>query len=113
MAEKDRMRKKDLRVKLAEEEYSGLKKRAEAVGLNLSDYVRKAVFECVIIKHEPFDIKMLANELNRIGVNINQIAKNINEHGGECDKKDMESLKKEFQDMQDKIYGSLWGNNKS
>mgnify|MGYP002510676139 CR=1 FL=1 len=109
MAEKDRMRKKELRVKLTDEEHAGMKKRAEAAGLDMSSYARKAIFECVIIKHEPFDIKMLANELNHIGININQIAKNVNEQGGKCSKSDMEALRKEFQEMRDSIYGILWG----
>lgn len=109
MAEKDRMRKKELRVKLADEEWIGLKKRAEAAGLNLSEYARKALFDCMIIKYESFDISKLANELNHIGININQIAKHINERGGEYEKKDIEKLISEFQDMQTIVYDAVWG----
>lgn len=109
MAEKDRMRKKQIHIHMADEEMEGLKKRAAAAGLNMSDYARKALFECAIIKYETFDIKALANELNHIGININQIAKHVNERGGEYDKEDMECVLYEFQKMQTAVYDAVWG----
>ena len=112
MAEKDRMRKKKIQIFLSDEEYAGLVKLVEACNMNISSYVRKVIFESLIIYHEPFDIKELANELNHIGVNINQIAKSINERGGEYDIQDMEAIRHEFQNMQDCIYNMIWGDRK-
>lgn len=112
MAEKDRMRKKKIQIFLSEEEYTGLINRVESCNMNISSYVRKAIFDSMIIVHEPFDIKTLSNELNHIGININQIAKNINEHGGEYDIQDMEAMRHEFQNMQDCIYNMIWGERK-
>lgn len=112
MAEKDRMRKKKIQIFLSDEEYVGLVKRVEASNMNISSYIRKAIFDSIIIVHEPFDIKALSNELNHIGININQIAKSINERGGEYDIQDMEAIRHEFQNMQDCVYNMIWGENK-
>ena len=109
MAEKDRIRKIQLNIRVTETEYGIAKDKASYCGLTMSDYIRKQITDGVVIKYERLDIKTLANEINKIGVNINQIAKHINEKGGEYDRQDMDSLIREFQDMQAVIYKNVWG----
>ncbi len=109
MAEKDRIRKKQLNVRLTEIEYENANAKAEYCGLTMSEYIRKQIMDGVVIKYERFDIKALANELNKIGVNINQIARWVNEKGGEYDRQDMDNLIKEFQNMQSEVYAVVWG----
>lgn len=109
MAEKNRFRTKCLRVKVCDEELEIAKRKAEYCGLTMSDFIRKQIVEGVIIKYERFDIKVLANELNKIGVNVNQIARHVNERGGEYDRQDMDNLVEEFKSMQDCVYKAIWG----
>ena len=112
MTEKDRKfraREKEIRVKVTDDELQYAKDKAAYCGMTMSDFVRKQITEGFIIKYERFDIKKLANELNKIGVNINQIAKHVNEKGGEYDRQDIDDLINEFQEMQALIYSSVWG----
>ena len=109
MTKKDRIRERQLNIRLTDSEYDNIKAKAEYCGLTISDFLRKQIRDGVIIKYDRFDIKELSNELNKIGVNINQIARHINEKGGEFDKQDMDVLVKEFQNMQAIIYGTVWG----
>ena len=71
--------------------------------------MRKQIADGVIVKYERFDIKDLANELNKIGININQIARHINERGGQYDREDMDNLITEFQNITSEIYSAIWG----
>lgn len=109
MAEKDRIRKRQLNIRLTETEYENIKAKAEYCNLSMSEYLRKQIMDGVIIKYDRVDMKTLANELNKIGVNINQIAKHINERGGDYDRQDMDSLIKEMQEMQAVVYKNIWG----
>lgn len=112
MAEKDRNirpRDKEIRIKVTESELQYAKDKAAYCGLTMSEYIRKVIFDGVIINFQGFDIKALTVELNRIGTNINQIARHVNEKGGEYDRQDMDSLISEFQDMQSAIYEKVWG----
>lgn len=109
MSEKDRLRNKKLQTRVTEKELQYAKDKASYCNLTMSDYIRKQITDGVIIKYERFDIKELANELNKIGVNINQIAKHINQNGGEYDRQDMDDLIREFQEMQEIIYTRVWG----
>lgn len=109
MAEKNRIRKHQINIRLTESEYQNAKDKAEYCGLSMSDFIRKQITDGVIVKYETFDIKELAYQLNKIGININQIARNINEKGGEYDKQDMEELKQEFENMRNEIYKIVYG----
>lgn len=109
MEEKNRIRKRQMNIRLTDIEYENVKAKAEYCNLTISDYMRKQIMDGIVIKYESFDIKALGNELNKIGVNINQIAKHVNEKGGEYDRQDMDNLIKEFQEMQAVIYEKVWG----
>lgn len=109
MAEKDRLRTKEIRVKVTENELQIAKDKASYCNLTISDYIRKQITDGVVIRYQRFDIKELSYELNKIGININQIARNVNEKGGEYDKKDLEELKQEFENMRNSIYKIVYG----
>lgn len=109
MAEKDRFRKNCLRVKVSDEELQIAKDKAEYCNLSMSDFLRKQIVDGVIIKYDRIDMKTLANEMNKIGVNINQIAKRINEKGVEYDRQDLDDLIKEFQELQALVYSTILG----
>lgn len=90
MAEKDRFRKRNIQIKLSEEEYNTIWQKSLASGLTVSDAIRTLiVFGC--IKPDGLDeksqelvdkmnalIEKSVYEINRIGNNINQIAYNTN-----------------------------------
>lgn len=109
MAEKDRKRNREIRIKVTDNELQFAKEKAEYLNMTMSDMIRNFVKEGVILKYEPFDIKELSNEINKIGVNINQIAKCVNEKGGNYDKEDMDNIKKEFQNLSDLIFNKVLG----
>ena len=77
--------------------------------MTMSDMIRKFIRDGVIIKYEPFDIKELSNEINKVGVNINQIARTINEKGGNYDKEDMDDIRREFQNLFEIIFNKVYG----
>lgn len=77
MPERHRIRKTEIRVKVTESEWKFAKDKAEYLCMTMSDMIRKFIRDGVIIKYEPFDIKELSNEINKIGVNINQIAEEL------------------------------------
>lgn len=109
MAEKDRLRNKEIRFKVTDNEKQLVMDKANYCGMSVSDYMREFVKHGAIIVFNRFNIRELTEELNKIGVNINQIAKNINTRGGIYDRQDMELLMKEFQEMQQLIYSKIWG----
>lgn len=112
MAEKDRnirIREKEIRIKVTEDELQYAKDKANYCNMTMSEYVRKIIKDGVIIKLETCDIKGLTNELNKIGTNINQIAKHVNETKGQSINEDMEILIKQFSEMQQIIYDKIYG----
>lgn len=112
MAEKDRnnrSRNFEIRVKVTENELQFAKDKANYCNMSMSNLIRKFIMDGAVIKYEPFDIKELSNELNKIGVNINQIAKCVNEKGGEYDRQDIDNLIKDYQKLQEIIYAKIWG----
>ena len=112
MAEKDRnirIRDKEIRVKVTDEELQYAKDKAECCGLTMSEYIRKVIKDGVVIKLETCDIKALTIELNKIGTNINQIAKQANETRGQSINEDMETLISQFSEMQQIIFDKVYG----
>lgn len=107
--EEGRLRKREVGVKLTDNEWQYAKDKSQYYNKSMSEMIRHFIIEGVIIKYEPFDIKELSNEINKIGVNINQIAKYVNEKGGDYDRDDMEDLIREFQRLQVEIYAKIWG----
>ena len=71
-----------LSLRLTEEEKEKIREKSEQAGMSISDYTRAILLSSKNVKRKQKinceAVKMLAYEINRIGVNINQIAKKIN-----------------------------------
>jgi len=69
-------------IRVSEEEREQLKKTAEAEGMTLSDYVRSRLTGVKPRRkpktEEVEELRKLAYEIHKIGVNINQIARAMN-----------------------------------
>ena len=109
MAEKHRIRKTEIRIKVTGNEWKIARDKADYLCMTMSDMIRKFIRDGVIIKYEPFNIKELSNEINKVGVNINQIARTINEKGGNYDKEDMDDIRREFQNLSEIIFNKVYG----
>lgn len=112
MSEKDRnirIREKEIRVKVTEEELQYAKDKANYCNMTMSEYIRNIIVKGCVIKLDTVGIKELTLELNRIGTNINQIAKVVNETQGQNIKNDMDSLVREFSEMQQVIFDRVYG----
>lgn len=99
MAEEDRLRKKQIRVHLSEEEYNLLERKCNECNMNKSDFIRQEIIcNGTIIIYQPFAIKEVCKEISAIGNNINQIARKANET--HCVKQDdVDMLRKEFDNL--------------
>lgn len=104
MAEKHRIRKREIRVRVTDEEHEVFFKKAREKNLTMSDYVRKIIMEGVIIVYQPFDMKEATRRFHEIGCNINQVAKSINERNGEYNRKDIDMVIEEIRKMQDVVH---------
>ena len=87
MAEVHRIRTKEIRVKVTEEELKIAQDKAQYVGLNVSQFIRKVIIEDNVKKlpvNEIMEVSKTINEykyeINRIGNNINQLIKTIHEN---------------------------------
>ena len=70
---------RDIRVRVSEEEYSRIKKRAEREDLSITGYVMSHYLSSE--KREMYkseEIRKILTEMGRIGTNINQIARSLN-----------------------------------
>ena len=99
MAEKKRLRDKQIKVFLLEEEYEILKAKCEELGISYSDYFRQLIMFGSVKQSSKKDSKeeqkKFMYEVNRIGGNINQIAHRVNSNRIES-KKDYEDLMMEM-----------------
>ncbi len=77
-------REKRLWIRVTEEEYNSLKQKATPAK-NLSDYMRRVLFDNTINAQDPVRVLGLLEEhiteLKHIGNNINQLAKHANQKG--------------------------------
>ena len=101
VAEKDRLRKHDIRIKVTEEEYLIAKHKAELANMYVSQFIRRAIFKTEIkVTKIPFEaISYLSDVINdnkqifwRLGSNINQIAKVIHENNDTYSKEQMRQV---------------------
>lgn len=107
--EEGRMRKKEIRVKVTDNEWEFAKDKSKYCCMSISNMIRTFIMEGVIIKYDAIGIKELSKEINKVGTNINQIARWVNEKGGEYDRQDIDNLIREFQRLQADIYARIWG----
>lgn len=71
-----RKRNKTLTIRLTEQEYEAIMKRALRSGMSMTDFLVTAAQQTQI--HVAEDTKPLVTELKRIGNNLNQITAKIN-----------------------------------
>lgn len=87
MAEKHRIRKKQIHLYVTEDEYKVLQDKSDYVGMNISQFIRNIILDDNIKKLPVDEIieasKAINNykfEINKIGNNINQLVKVIHEN---------------------------------
>lgn len=77
--EKNRLRDKQLNIRVTDYEYQLIKERMEKAGSSsLREFVVEAAINGFLINVDYSDLKSLTYEINKIGTNINQIAHKIN-----------------------------------
>lgn len=112
MEKQNRKRKVQLNFRVTENEINYIKEKAAYSELSVSEYCRKAIAECVIVKREMSDVIKVLQELNRIGNNINQIAKAIHMQGDVVTIEDYNEVRKQVEEMRyliiEKIYDSAF-----
>ena len=99
MAEKKRLRDKQIVIRLLDEEYEILKVKCDELGISYSDYFRQLILFGSVKQSTKKDSKeehkKFMYEINHIGGNINQIAHRVNSNRIES-KKDYEDLMMEM-----------------
>ncbi len=98
MGKKVRYRNKEIFIRVSPEEYDTIKEKAQLSNKNLSEYLREIAVTGVIINYEPFKIKEVCAEINRVGNNINQVTKMAHERGGVIDE-DVEELRSQYENL--------------
>ena len=112
MAEKDRnirIRDKEIRVKVSDSELQYAKEKAEYCNLTMSEYIRKMVFDGVVVKYEAMDVSELAKQLNAISQNLHHIALRIDDSMNNESDIRISDLLEEFDKMQEIIYSKVYG----
>ncbi|MFI3255354.1 MAG: plasmid mobilization relaxosome protein MobC [Eubacteriales bacterium] len=80
MADENRTRKKQLIVRVDEEEYEIIQKKMEVINAtSFSQYARRMLIFGMMIEVDLSLYRELAHEVNKVGVNVNQVAKLCNE----------------------------------
>jgi len=69
-------RDRTLKIRLSRDEEADIKYRASRAGMNVSEFIREAVHNAVVVP--PEFLRAVRREINRIGVNLNQIARALN-----------------------------------
>ena len=77
--EKNRLRDRQLNIRVTDYEYQLIKERMEKSGsCSLREFIVEAATNGFLINVDYSDLKSLTYEINKIGTNINQIAHKIN-----------------------------------
>ena len=108
MAEKDRYRTKEIRVKVFEEELYVAREKARLCGISMSEFIRKQILDgyALTLVNKELALRMI-DEFNAIGVNINQIAYMVNTNKVVLDK-DIENLKEQVAEMHQIVMNYLY-----
>lgn len=108
MAEKDRLRNKQIRIWVSENELKAAADKADNCKLNMSEFIRELISNGAVINYSPFEMKEVCNEINKIGTNINQIAHRVNEFST-ISNDDFDNLKKAYEDLFDLYVEKVMG----
>lgn len=75
----NRFRDRNIHIMATDYEYQQIMARKEEAGsTSLQEYILEVAINGFLIKVEYSDLKSLAYEINKIGININQIAHKVN-----------------------------------
>lgn len=73
------MAKDRINLRISQEDKEKIKKRADSLGLTLSDFIRQSALYATVVQYKVLELNNLVYEINKIGTNINQIAKICNQ----------------------------------
>lgn len=96
--DENRFRKKQIILRVTEDELRIINKKAEVACLSRNGYLIKMAIEGAVIVQDLDNMRDFTNEINKIGVNINQIAKHINTTNN-IYKSDIEEIKEKVEEI--------------
>lgn len=112
MAEENRLRKKQLQIRLLDDEKKLLEEKTKKSKLTKSEYVRMLIAyggaRGIKINHSDEEARKLCYELNRIGNNVNQIAYRVNLNST-VDPDDFENLQNAFDELLECFHTHVMG----
>lgn len=113
--EKNRERRKQIKLYVSEEEYNNIQIKMKQSGItNFSQYARKMLIDGYVISiKNTNDLLQLIYEINKIGVNINQLTKLANENRA-ISKSVINNIVTKQEELQNLIVekvGNIFGNN--
>ena len=91
-----------MKFRATEEEAAEIRRKAAAVGMNVSRFLRTSVVKSQVVLYNTADIYGLRSDLRRIGTNIKQIAMVVNSNRSVY-QSDVRELKKQFSELSEKI----------
>ena len=96
--DENRFRKKQIILRVTEDELRIINKKAEVACLSWNGYLIKMAIEGAVIVQDLDNMRDFTNEINKIWVNINQIAKHINTTNN-IYKSDIEEIKEKVEEI--------------
>ena len=96
--DENRFRKKQIILRVTEDELRIINKKAEVACLSRNGYLIKMAIEGAVIVQDLDNMRDFTNEIHKIGVNINQIAKHINTTNN-IYKSDIEEIKEKVEEI--------------
>lgn len=93
-------KEKRITIRLTEDEYEKIKRKAEKINVSVSEYVRNFLSKKEVKIVDKTSLRELIYQLQRIGVNINQMVKKVNLNHSDIE------LKKEIEELEE-IYKKL------
>lgn len=79
--EKNRTKNRKITFRVSQEEYKIISERAMKCRLSVNTYLLHMARDGIIVVQNYENLSLLANAINKIGVNINQLAHYANEYG--------------------------------
>lgn len=96
MKKPNRTRKKQIVIRMTDEEFKAVKAKVDKSGMRQQDYLIGAITGQKITNTD--GLKELTPELKRIGVNINQIAKACNQ-GSQASYEEIQRIREELNEV--------------
>ena len=91
-----------MKFRATEEEAAEIRRKAAAVGMNVSRFLRTSAVKSQVVLYNTNDLYGLRSDLRRIGNNINQLAMVVNSNRAVY-QSDVRDLKKQFSELSEKL----------